>query len=198
MPQPGTDSTNNCSPEGSSSGACSHPGVASEAGGGPQGPGAGPGRDPAHTLLQACPQTPAPSSSLACLMLTPALVEPPGQDLADMLLPPCSLRTTMPCPGSLVVEDDVRPPDELRGDADGGHVLIVGRVPAQLVVMPLLHKGREGRVGMRGWKGEGQGLGQRGRAGQRVRGQRAGTPPTHLLHPHVGCHHLILLILGHK
>lgn len=49
--------------------------------------------------------------------------------------------TPTPTPGPhglLVVEDDVRPPDEFRGDADGGDILVVTRVPAQLVVVPLL------------------------------------------------------------
>lgn len=61
--------------------------------------------------------------------------------------------------GLLVVEDDVRPPDELRGDADGGNVLIVTRVPAQLVVMPLLGGSEwramcEGDVGQRAEAGK--------------------------------------------
>ena len=46
--------------------------------------------------------------------------------------------------GSLVVKDDVRPPDELGGNANGGDVLVVGRVPAQLVVMPFLGAGGGG------------------------------------------------------
>lgn len=57
----------------------------------------------------------------------------------------------------LVIEDDVRPPDELRGDADGGNVLIVNRVPAQLVVMPLLSGSGEPHVkGLWGREGRGQ------------------------------------------
>lgn len=50
-----------------------------------------------------------------------------------------------PCPltsrGSLVVEDNVRPPDELRGNADGGDILVVRGVPTQLVVIPFLGQG---------------------------------------------------------
>lgn len=41
---------------------------------------------------------------------------------------------------SLVVEDNVWPPDELRGDSDGCDIFIFLGVPAQLVVMPLLPK----------------------------------------------------------
>lgn len=63
-------------------------------------------------------------------------------------------RPARQAPGSLVVQDDVRPPDELGGDADGGHVLVVSRVPAKLVVVPLLGEGRR-EVGWGGWEGAG-------------------------------------------
>ena len=43
---------------------------------------------------------------------------------------------------SLVVEDDVRHPDQLGGHPDGRHVVVVGRVPAQLVVVPFLGEPR--------------------------------------------------------
>lgn len=43
----------------------------------------------------------------------------------------------------LVVQHDVRDPDHLRGHADGGDVVEVGRVPAQLVVAPLLAAGTQ-------------------------------------------------------
>lgn len=65
--------------------------------------------------------------------------------------------------GLLVVEDDVRPPDEFRWDADGGDILVVTRVPAQFVVMPLL--GGSGEPCVRGIQG---------------RGQRWGCSPPHL------------------
>lgn len=50
------------------------------------------------------------------------------------------LPTETPPSGSLVVQHDVWPPDELRGDANGSHVVVVPGVPAQLVVPPLLHR----------------------------------------------------------
>ena len=40
---------------------------------------------------------------------------------------------------SLVVEYDIRQPDDLRGDVDFAHPPVLGRVPYQLVVPPLLH-----------------------------------------------------------
>lgn len=56
--------------------------------------------------------------------------------------------------GLLVVEDDVGPPDEFRGDADGGDIFIVTGVPAQFVVMPLL--GGSGEPCVRGIQSRGQ------------------------------------------
>jgi hypothetical protein len=44
---------------------------------------------------------------------------------------------------SLVIEDNVWPPDELGGDADGGDILVVSGVPAQLIVMPLLDRDKK-------------------------------------------------------
>ena len=64
--------------------------------------------------------------------------------------------------GLLVVEDDVRPPDEFRWDADGGDILVVTRVPAQFVVMPLL--GGSGEPCVRGIQGRGQRWGYPGRS----------------------------------
>lgn len=43
-----------------------------------------------------------------------------------------------PQESSLVVEDEVGDPDHLGGDADGGDIVILGRVPAQFVVVPFL------------------------------------------------------------
>ena len=42
---------------------------------------------------------------------------------------------------SLVVEDDIRQPDDLRGHVDLAHPAILLGVPAQLVVVPLLQEG---------------------------------------------------------
>ena len=39
---------------------------------------------------------------------------------------------------SLVVEDDIRQPDDLRGDVDLSDPAVLLRIPAQLVVVPLL------------------------------------------------------------
>lgn len=47
---------------------------------------------------------------------------------------------------SLVVEHNVRDPDHLRGHPDGGDIVKVCRVPAQLVVTPLLEGDMEGRA----------------------------------------------------
>lgn len=38
----------------------------------------------------------------------------------------------------LVVQNDVRHPDELRGNSNGGHVVVVGRTPLQFVIGPFL------------------------------------------------------------
>lgn len=48
------------------------------------------------------------------------------------------------CIISLVVEHDVGDPDHLRGHPDGGDVVKVLWVPAQLVVTPFLEGGKEG------------------------------------------------------
>lgn len=47
---------------------------------------------------------------------------------------------------SLVVEHDVGDPDHLRGHPDGGDIVKVGRVPAQLIVTPLLEGDTEERA----------------------------------------------------
>lgn len=44
------------------------------------------------------------------------------------------------CQRSLVVQDNVRPPDDLRGDADGSYILVVVWVPAEFVIVPLLQE----------------------------------------------------------
>ena len=49
---------------------------------------------------------------------------------------------TRPSVHPLVVEDDVWHPDQLRGHPDGRHVVVVRRVPAQLVVVPFLGERR--------------------------------------------------------
>lgn len=41
---------------------------------------------------------------------------------------------------SLVVEDNVRPPDDFWGNTDGGDIFIFLRVPAELVIIPLLQE----------------------------------------------------------
>lgn len=38
----------------------------------------------------------------------------------------------------LIVEDDVRPPDELRGDADGRDVVVFFWIPSEFVIIPFL------------------------------------------------------------
>lgn len=45
---------------------------------------------------------------------------------------------TSPLKHPLVVEHNIRPPDELGGDSDGGDILKLLRVPAQLVIAPFL------------------------------------------------------------
>lgn len=44
---------------------------------------------------------------------------------------------------SLVVEDDVRSPDNLWGDSDGGDIFIFLRVPAEFVVIPFLQESNQ-------------------------------------------------------
>lgn len=64
----------------------------------------------------------------------------------------------------LVVEDNVRDPDHLRRDSEGCDVAELGRVPAQLVVAPLLCVGR--------------GVRAPGAAREEVSGQTRGSPGT--------------------
>lgn len=41
---------------------------------------------------------------------------------------------------SLVIEDDIGPPDDLRGNTDGGDIFIFLWVPSEFVIIPFLQK----------------------------------------------------------
>lgn len=136
-PRPGTDSED-LRPKGGSLRACSHRGSGPR--GETQAPSGGAlgwsGGDRAQVPTSRQGPRPPPRGRGPGTgdLLLPRPAELPARGAAGhRSLPPCA-----PGPCSLVVEDDVRPPDKLRGDSDGGDVLVVVRVPAQLVVMPLL------------------------------------------------------------